>query len=108
LFGEAARKLTLIKENEYARLMDAVDLLKALGNGKRLAILCRLADGEKSVSEMAGYTELSQSALSQHLAKLRELGLVKTRRDQQTIYYSLDSREVRAVIKVLHDLYCRV
>jgi DNA-binding transcriptional ArsR family regulator len=96
----------MIKKKELKSLLQAADMLKLLSNPKRLAILCYLRDGEMSVGELASVVELSQSALSQHLAKLRELALVDTRRDQQTIYYSLSSAETEAIIEVLHSLYC--
>ncbi|WP_334146807.1 ArsR/SmtB family transcription factor [Hyphomicrobium sp.] len=85
---------------------EAADLLKALANQHRLMILCELHKGERSVSALEAVVPLSQSALSQHLAKLREGGFVATRRESQTIYYSLaDSRVVR-LIGVLHELFC--
>ena len=85
----------------------AVGLLKALANENRLLILCHLQGGELSVGEINERVGLSQSALSQHLAILRHDGLVATRKSAQTVYYSLNSEEVRAVIAVLHGLYCR-
>lgn len=91
---------------EIDALMRAVDTLKALSNPKRLAILCRLGEGEISVGELAEVVGLSQSALSQHLARMRDQRLVATRRDQQTIYYRLDSPEVEGIIKTLRKLYC--
>ncbi len=84
----------------------AVGLLKALANEHRLIILCLLQGGELSVGEINERLALSQSALSQHLALLRRDGLVQTRKEAQTVYYSLSSEEVRAVIGVLHGLYC--
>ena len=81
-------------------------LLKAMANERRLLILCHLAQGEKSVSELEGLVTLSQSALSQHLARLRRDGLVSTRRVAQTIYYSLAGREAGAIMETLHALYC--
>lgn len=93
-------------EQNIKSLMKAADMLKAISNPKRLAILCWLDGGEKSVSEIAEFSQLSQSALSQHLAGLRAKKLVKTRRDQQSIYYSLASDELKSIIDVLHDLYC--
>ncbi len=93
-------------EEEIASLMRAVDTLKAMANPKRLAILCRLGEGEVCVNELCAEVKLSQSALSQHLAKLRELRLVATRREQQTIYYSLDSPEIATLISTLRSLYC--
>ena len=84
----------------------AVGLLKALANEHRLMILCLLQGGELSVGEINDKLPLSQSALSQHLALLRRDGLVQTRKEAQTVYYSLSSEDVRAVISVLHGLYC--
>ena len=86
---------------------NAVSLLKALANEKRLFILCHLLDKEMSVGEMNEQLGLSQSALSQHLAWLRRDGLVKTRKDAQLVYYSLCSSEVREMIQLLHRLYCK-
>jgi DNA-binding transcriptional ArsR family regulator len=86
----------------------AAGLLKALANENRLLILCHLQERELSVGELNAQVGLSQSALSQHLAILRRDGLVETRKSGQTVYYSLKSDEVRAVIGVLHGLYCRV
>lgn len=84
----------------------AAQLLAAMANPKRLLILCNLVGGEMAVGALATTVDLSQSALSQHLAKLRALKLVKTRRDAQTIYYSLASHEVQAVLETLYGLYC--
>ncbi len=86
---------------------DAVALLKALANAHRLLILCQLQERELSVGELNATLGLSQSALSQHLAVLRRDELVSTRKEAQTVYYSLKSDEVRAIIDVLHGLYCR-
>jgi ArsR family transcriptional regulator, virulence genes transcriptional regulator len=83
----------------------ATTLLKALGNERRLLILCYLSEGEHSVGELEELVNLSQSALSQHLARLRRDQLVKTRRSAQTIYYSLASQEARAVMETLYRLY---
>lgn len=96
----------MLSEKEIESLMQAVETLKALSNPKRLAILCRLGEGEVSVNGLSAEVGLSQSALSQHLAKLREQGLVATRREQQTIYYRLDSPEIEALIATLRRLYC--
>jgi DNA-binding transcriptional ArsR family regulator len=72
----------------------------------RLMILCKLTEGELSVGELVEAIGLSQSALSQHLAKLRADRLVTTRRDAQTIYYRLTSAEASRVLEVLADIYC--
>ena len=85
---------------------DAAALLKALANESRLMILCLLADGERSVGEINAMVDLSQSALSQHLAVLREEALVQTRREAQSVYYSLMPGPALAVITTLHGLYC--
>jgi len=85
---------------------DAAGLMKALGNESRLMILCVLAEGERSVSDLNSIVPLSQSALSQQLARLRQNGLVKTRRESQTIFYSLAAGPTDRVINLLHDIYC--
>ena len=85
---------------------DAARLLRALANDKRLMLLCLLVEREHSVGELNARVALSQSALSQHLAVLREDGLVSTRREAQTIYYSLAAGPAQQVIATLHDLYC--
>ena len=87
---------------------DAATLLKALANPQRLMILCNLADGELTVGELIDRLPLSQSATSQHLAVLREQGIVATRREAQTIYYSLQAGPASQVVGVLHDIYCGV
>ncbi|MGL4600443.1 MAG: ArsR/SmtB family transcription factor [Plesiomonas sp.] len=84
----------------------AVMLLKAMANEKRLFILCHLQDKEVSVGVLSERLNLSQSALSQHLAWLRRDGLVKTRKEAQTVFYSLSSHAVKEVISTLHRLYC--
>ncbi len=83
----------------------AVNLLKALSNEKRLGIVCALHKGEKCVGELEEIIGLSQSALSQHLARLRRDGVVVTRRDAQTIYYSLHSDAARQLLKSLYEIY---
>lgn len=85
---------------------DAAALLKALSNESRLLVLCTLSGGEMSVSELNERIPLSQSALSQQLAVLRREGLVKTRREAQTIYYALAPSNAGPVIDVLRELYC--
>ena len=85
---------------------DAAGLMKALGNESRLMILCMLTEGERSVSDMNEIIPLSQSALSQQLARLRQQGLVKTRRESQTIFYSLANGPADRVIHLLHNIYC--
>ncbi len=85
---------------------EASGLLKTLGNEHRLMILCTLLEGERSVGDLVDCIGLSQSALSQHLARLRRDGLVQTRRASQTIYYRMAGTEVPALLATLHRLYC--
>ncbi len=89
-----------------AHAEEATRLLKALANQSRLMVLCTLIEGECSVGELLARVSLSQSALSQHLAVLRADGLVATRRESQSIYYSLANDKARRVVELLHDLYC--
>ena len=85
---------------------DAAQFLKLMANPHRLMVLCHLLDAEMSVSEINAHLPLSQSALSQHLAVLRNSGMVKTRREQQTIYYSLANHGVHAIIAELYQQFC--
>ncbi|MEQ8356423.1 MAG: metalloregulator ArsR/SmtB family transcription factor [Kiloniellaceae bacterium] len=80
-------------------------LLKAMGNERRLLILCHLSKREHSVTELCRLVGLSQSALSQHLAKLRHDNLVATRRSAQTVFYSVASPEVLPILETLRDLF---
>ncbi|WP_083219372.1 ArsR/SmtB family transcription factor [Bradyrhizobium icense] len=86
---------------------DAAQLLKMLGNEKRLLILCFLAArGEMTVGELVGVVKLSQSALSQHLAKLRADGLVEFRRTSQTLHYRVADPRALRLLQVLKEIYC--
>jgi DNA-binding transcriptional ArsR family regulator len=89
-----------------AQAEEAAELLKALSNPQRLRVMCLLIDGEKTVGEINAEVELSQSALSQHLAVLREGGLVQTRRESQSVYYSVAPGPVHRLMRTLHDIYC--
>ncbi len=84
----------------------AVELLKALGNRGRLMILCQLVQGERSVGDLAERISMRDTAVSQQLALLRKDGLVRARRDGQTIYYALASDEAARVIQTLYEIYC--
>jgi DNA-binding transcriptional ArsR family regulator len=90
-----------------AQARAASDLLKALSHEARLIVLCQLAEGEKSVSELEQLLGLRQPALSQQLARLRADDLVATRRDGRNIYYSLARPEVRDIILALHKAFCQ-
>ena len=101
--GEAHARMAELQDN--AR--HAAALLKAMSNPARLVILCQLAEGERSVGELERAVGLSQSGISQHLAVLRRGGVVKTRRERQTVRYSLASGEVVALMATLHRVFCR-
>lgn len=85
---------------------DASELLKAMASPHRLMVLCLLADGEHSVGELTEELGLRQATVSQHLARLRQEGLVTTRRDAQTIYYSIADKAAAAIVRILHKTYC--
>ncbi|MGJ8679290.1 ArsR/SmtB family transcription factor [Paraglaciecola sp.] len=89
-----------------ANAAHAADLLKAMANKNRLLVLCVLNGRELSVSQLNEEISIPQSTLSQHLAVLRKDGLVQTRREAQTIYYSLSSEQVKTMIATLYQLYC--
>ncbi|MGB3460933.1 MAG: metalloregulator ArsR/SmtB family transcription factor [Rhodanobacter lindaniclasticus] len=92
-----------------SRAEEASQLLKTLGNAQRLRMLCLLLDGEMSVGQInEQLPELSQSALSQHLARLRDEGLVSTRREAQTVWYALPPGPAHAIIATLYGIYCAV
>jgi len=99
------------RSNDLDRMVDnakrASNFLKALAHESRLMILCILAEGEKSVSELEDLLNLRQPTVSQQLARLRADGLVSTRRDGKTIYYRLASEEARVVIGAIYDVFCR-
>lgn len=85
---------------------EVCDFLRSLANENRLLVLCVLLEGEKSVGELNAHVDLSPSALSQHLAWLREGGLVQTRREAQTVYYSLADERVRDMLSLLKQQFC--
>ena len=89
-----------------ASAAEAAKLLRALGNERRLMILCQLTGGERSVGELLPLVGLSQSALSQHLAVLREEGVVATRRVGQTIWYRISDPAAIKVVATLAEIFC--
>jgi len=91
-------------KNSAAR---ASTLMKALSSETRLMLLCQMNDNERSVNELAASLDMRASSISQQLALLRKDGLVTTRRQGQTIFYSLHGEEAKNVIAVLYDLYCK-
>lgn len=103
------QKMALARDDVSALEEIAEDVALRLGliaNPKRLLVLCALADGEKSVGEIQAGLDLSQSALSQHLAKLRAGGVVTTRREAQTIYYRISDEKMFAIMQALHATFC--
>jgi DNA-binding transcriptional ArsR family regulator len=84
----------------------AEGLLKQLSHAGRLRILCNLTEGEKTVGELIAICGLSQSAVSQHLAKMREAGLVRARKDGQTVHYRLASEDAKRVLGTLYAIFC--
>ena len=96
--------MDLAKMQESAKT--ASDLLKLLGHPDRLMILCQLKTGEQSVGQLAANLEIKQSPLSQHLARMRHEGVVASRREAQTIFYSIANREVEELVSVLYALFC--
>ena len=86
----------------------ATAFLRGMANECRLLILCRLAESECSVTQLEEVLQLSQSALSQHLALLRRLGLVKQRREARLHYYSLASEEAKIIMGTLYNKYCSI
>jgi len=90
-------------------IAEATHVLSALSNPQRLHILCHLVkEGEMSVEELLNKMDLSQSALSQHLARLRLIGLVETRKEKQTVHYRVQRDDVNQILFLLHQLYCNV
>jgi ArsR family transcriptional regulator len=89
-----------------AAAQKACELMKTLGHRDRLMILCHLTSGEKSVGELATLLDIPQSPLSQHLARMRREALVTTRREAQTIYYSIASEDAARIVALMHELYC--
>ena len=85
---------------------DAGGLLKALANRHRLIIICQLTEHERSVGELAALLSIRDSTVSQHLSLLRKDGLVTTRRDGQTIWYSISSPQARELARTLYRIYC--
>jgi len=102
-----AMTMTDLSPSQFAvKAGEAAALLKALAHEARLMVLCQLLDGEHSAGALQEAADLSQSALSQHLARLREEGLVTTRREAQTIYYRLADPNVARILDTLAAIYC--
>lgn len=99
-----SRMADLLSMESHAE--EAARLLRSLGNPNRLMVLCALSAGEMSVGELNAVVPLSQSALSQHLAVLREENLVTTRRDGQAVFYSVPDSPALRILEVLYGTYC--
>jgi DNA-binding transcriptional ArsR family regulator len=98
---------TMVRAAKMVRVSEeASGLLKTLASPKRLLILCQLAEGERSVGALAEFIRANEATVSQHLSILRREGLVKTRRENQTIFYALKSEPARAVLETLYSIYC--
>ncbi|HEX2585727.1 MAG TPA: metalloregulator ArsR/SmtB family transcription factor [Steroidobacteraceae bacterium] len=102
-----SKKPVMDPKQMFAHAGEAADFLKALANDQRLAILCTLLDGALSVGQINERVELSQSALSQHLAVLRDSNLVDTEKQSQTVYYSLHDDKTKRLLELLHDCFCK-
>jgi DNA-binding transcriptional ArsR family regulator len=104
---EKAMRRTLDLDALRENAAEAAAMLRMLSHEARLAVLCELVNGERSAGALVETSGISQSALSQHLAKLREEGLVATRREAQSIHYRLADPKAARIIALLHDLYCK-
>jgi DNA-binding transcriptional ArsR family regulator len=104
---EASRDMSPELAIMMQKARKASDFLKALAHENRLMILCLLAERERSVTELEAALELSQASVSQQLARLRHEGLVETRRDGRTIYYSLPDETTRRFMQAIYDKFCR-
>ena len=98
-----AAKISELRDNARR----AAGMLKAMSNPSRLVILCQLAEAERSVGELEALLGISQSGISQHLAVLRREHVVATRRDRQTVFYSLASDDVVALMATMHRVFCK-
>jgi ArsR family transcriptional regulator len=102
----AELKMETTLDDMMSSAKDATDFLKALAHEGRLAILCRLIEGECTVTELEQLLSARQAAVSQQLARLRLEGLVNARRDGKTIHYSIADERVKNMIAVLYDMFC--
>lgn len=106
LQSEQHERLKPDPEEMGGQAAEAAAFLKTMANERRLMILCHLVDGERSVGELEQLLQMRQPALSQQLARLREEGIVATRRESRTIYYRLASPETEALLERLYELFC--
>ena len=107
-FKQAKKKQRVMSADDMLEKRESVArLLKTIAHESRLMILCMLVRNEMTVSEINEFVDLSQSALSQHLAVLRQNKLVETRRESQTIYYKLVDKDLSHIVTSLHDVFCK-
>lgn len=105
---DLSQRAPMIDEADFAaNAAEAATFLKTIGHQGRLMLLCHLVQGEKSVSELESLLGARQAAVSQQLARLRDQGLVQTRRDGRTIYYSVADPRATKVLETLYDVFCR-
>lgn len=108
IFGRSQKSEPESPEEALARnARDAADFLKALGHEGRLLLLCHLAAGEKTVTELEHLIDSRQAAVSQQLARLRLEGMVASRREGKTIIYSLSDERTRRMLEVVYDMFCK-
>lgn len=105
IFGKPATRAPAAAAAEADRPRNATDIFKTLGHEGRLALLCHLAGGEKSVTELEGMLDARQSAVSQQLARLRMEGMVQARREGQTIYYSIKDRRITELLSAFGAIF---
>lgn len=89
-------------------ILKAAAFLKGLASHHRLHILCQLAEGEKSVTELIEATSIAQTSMSQHLSKLKEENIVSFRRDHRILYYSIDNAAILKIMDILYHEFCEV
>lgn len=103
-------KICIFKSMNIKQMKKSADsacaFLKSLAHPDRIMIVCHLADGEKSVGELAGALDLRASTVSQHLALLRREGILKARREGQTVWYSVKTEGARALVGLLYKMHC--
>ncbi len=98
----------MLRETGFEFAAEVAGILQALGNGKRLAMMQLLRERELSVGRLAELVDLSQSAVSQHLGKLRKMGLVETRRERQTVFYTCSSGSILDLLEAIDRIYAPV
>jgi len=97
-----------LSEDMPAKADQVAGFLKGLANADRLLVLCALVDGERSVTDLIARTDIAQTSMSQHLAKLRDEGIVAYRREHRTLFYAIADPAVTSIMKLLHDRFCAV